>query len=140
MRYWALGTAFAAASSWATFQPVFRTPVGRRVRFLLYSALGVSAFIPAVHGVRMNGWETQNRSMSLGYFVGLGALNFSGAAVYAARVPERWAPGRFDVVGASHQIMHVLVICGAVSHSIGLARAFDYWNALKDKGNACTGQ
>ena len=32
------------------------------------------------------------------------------ARAYALHLPERWAPGRFDHVGNSHQIMHVLVV------------------------------
>ena len=75
--------------------------------------------------------------MSLSYFVGLGLLNVTGAAIYAMRIPERWYPGRFDLLGSSHQIMHVLVMCGAVSHNVGLARALDYWHGLKLEGRAC---
>lgn len=33
-----------------------------------------------------------------------------GGVVGAIRVPERWAPGRFDLAGNSHQIMHVLMV------------------------------
>ena len=85
----------------------------------------------------MNGWEKQNDMMSLTYFLGLGLLNFTGAATYAARIPERWCPGRYDILGASHQIMHVLVMCGAVSQSLGLLKALTYWNELKSTGRAC---
>ena len=41
--------------------------------------------------------------------------------------PEiRW-PGLFDIWGASHQIFHVFVVLGAVSHFYGILSAFD-WN------------
>lgn len=33
-----------------------------------------------------------------------------GGAAYAHHYPERWAPGRFDLVGNSHQLMHVLAM------------------------------
>lgn len=36
----------------------------------------------------------------------MGATYLLGAAIYAKRVPERWFPGRFDVLLASHQIFH----------------------------------
>ena len=103
----------------------------------MYSALGLSAFFPAAHGVILHGWDEQNQRMSLTYFGGLGLLNFTGAAIYAARIPERFFPGRFDVLGASHQIMHVLVMCGAVSHSVGLTKALDYWHRRKLSGQKC---
>jgi adiponectin receptor len=32
------------------------------------------------------------------------------------RVPERWMPGRFDLVFSSHQIFHVAVVTGALVH------------------------
>lgn len=76
--------------------------------------------------------------MSITYFVGLAMLNFSGAVAYTARVPERWNPRRFDIYGAGHQIMHVLVIGGALSHTTGLVKAFDYWHfARATGGSAC---
>ena len=108
------------------------------MRFAMYSLLGLSAFIPVVHGVWLNGWHEQNRRMALQHFMGLGLLNFLGAATYAARIPERWYPRRFDIYGASHQIMHVLVIMGALSHTRGLLKALNYWQQKKGlDGDAC---
>jgi len=37
-----------------------------------------------------------------------GALTLGGC-VYALQIPEKWAPGRFDRWGHSHQIMHACV-------------------------------
>ena len=105
----------------------------------MFGLLGLSAFVPVLHGIAINGWSLQNKQMSIGYFLGLGILNASGTAIYAARVPERWYPRRFDIYGSSHQIMHILVVCGAVSHAIGLIKAFDYWQLQKLSGNACIG-
>ena len=104
------------------------------MRSLMYGVLGLSTFIPAVHGVLLKGWEVQNERMSVSYFLGLGLLNGSGTMIYASRVPERWFPRVFDIYGSSHQIMHVLVICGAISHTLGLYKAFEYWNAAGIKG------
>ncbi len=33
-----------------------------------------------------------------------------GGKMYAQHYPERWAPGRFDLVGNSHQLMHLLAM------------------------------
>jgi adiponectin receptor len=97
------------------------------MRFIMYCGLGISAFIPVVHGILLRGWEIQNQRMALTYFTGLGVLNFCDAAIYAVRIPERWYPRRFDKYGGSHQLMDVLVVCGAISHSIGLVKTFGYW-------------
>jgi len=120
-------TAAAAGTAFVTTIPLFRGPKARRTRFILYSLLGASAFGSGVHGVLLNGWQRQTERMALDYFIGLGFLNFTGAVMYAVRFPERWFPRGFDVWGSSYQIMHVLVMSGALSHSFGLVRSFHYW-------------
>lgn len=60
--------------------------------------------------------------------MGLGLLNFTGAALYGARIPERLFPGKFDYVGSGHQLMHILVMFGALSHTIGLLKAYKHWH------------
>ena len=40
------------------------------------------------------------------------AIGFLAMIIYVSKVPERWYPGRFDLVGQSHNIWHVL---GALS-------------------------
>lgn len=52
----------------------------------MYSGLGLSAIVFIIHGLVLNGWELQNRRMSLGWMGLMGALNLIGAAAYAARV------------------------------------------------------
>jgi len=118
-------------------QPRFRTPSFRIMRSASFGVLGLSAFIPVVHGILRNGWELQNQRGSVEYFIGLGLLNATGTAIYAARIPERWYPRTFDIYGSSHQFMHVLVALGALSHATGLLRAFDYWNSRKMRGDVC---
>ena len=107
----------------------FQTPTYRPVRVAMYSLLGLSAFVPILHGITDNGWELQDRQQGVSYFIGLGLLNFTGGVIYGLRVPERWYPKRFDIVGSSHQIMHLLVMCGAICYGIGLVRTFDYWQS-----------
>jgi len=119
-------------------RPVFRTPSYRPFRSAMYGVLGFSIIVPAIHGIMLHGWSVQNERMSLTYFIGLGLFNGTGTAIYTLRIPERWYPCQFDIYGASHQIMHVLVICGALFHAIGLVKAFDYWKAfLQSDGGAC---
>ena len=42
----------------------------------------------------------------------------------AIQVPERYFPYKFDIFGASHQILHFAVIVAAVIHYCGLLNAF----------------
>lgn len=66
------------------------------------------------------------KEMGLTWVVFQGLLYIIGASIYATRIPEKWYPGRFDVVGSSHQIFHVFVVAAAASHLVGLLKAFDY--------------
>ena len=118
-------------------KPKFRSPTYRIMRSVMFALLGLSAFVPVGHGIILNGWEVQDKRMAISYFLGLGLLNATGTVIYAARVPEKWFPKTFDIYGSSHQIMHVLVACGALSHAIGLLKAFDYWSTMKSVGLAC---
>ena len=130
-------TASALGCAISTMKPQFRSPTYRVMRSAMFALLGLSAFVPVVHGIILNGWEVQNRRMAITYFLGLGLLNGTGTVIYAARLPEKWYPRTFDVYGSSHQIMHVLVACGALSHAVGLVRAFEYWDSMKRMGLAC---
>ena len=55
-----------------------------------------------------------------------------GCVISATRVPERWFPGRFDLLLNSHNLMHVFVVIGAV-HMIAAARADLLWLATDDR-------
>jgi hypothetical protein len=54
-----------------------------------------------------------------------------GSFVSATRVPERWFPGRFDFLLNSHNLMHILVVCGAF-HMHAAATADLLWLAQVD--------
>jgi len=97
----------------------------------MYAGLGLSAIVFIVHGLILHGWEVQNRRMSLQWMVLMAGLNFVGAGAYAWRVPERWYPGRFDIYGNSHQILHVMVVFAGMAHMVGLVKAFDYLHSQK---------
>ncbi|CAK7205314.1 hypothetical protein SEUCBS139899_008084 [Sporothrix eucalyptigena] len=58
----------------------------------------------------------------------LGTLlgNTAGAVAYTTRFPERWWPRRFDLVGASHQVMHVAVLAAAVAYAVGVHEALAF--------------
>lgn len=102
----------------------FQNPADRLVRLGIYSLLGMSVFVPVIHDIIHNGWQVQNRRVSYFYFACLTALNFTGASIYVARISERWYPRTFDNIGSRHQIMHVLVICGAFSYTTGPIQGF----------------
>lgn len=78
--------------------------------------MGFSGVIPATHAVILH-WDHPQILMALVYEMVMGILYSVGAAIYIARIPERWKPGSFDIVGHSHQIFHVFVVAAALAHS-----------------------
>lgn len=82
-------------------------------RTLTFIGLGLSAVIPCGHVALWKGIEYSRNMMGLDYVVAGGASYIFGAVLYAERFPERFFPGSFDIVGASHQIFHCFVLLGA---------------------------
>ena len=57
----------------------------------------------------------------------LGGISYvAGAILYIIRFPEKLFPGKFDYIGASHQIFHILVFLGALFHFFGSIDAYNY--------------
>lgn len=92
----------------------------------MFVALGLSAMFPILHGLHLYGIAQMQKQIGLSWVVLQGALYICGAGIYAARVPEKWHPGQYDVIGSSHQIFHLFVVAAAASHLFGLLEAFDY--------------
>lgn len=92
----------------------------------MFVGMGVSAVFPVLDGVRMFGLGAMEMQIGLSWLVLQGVLYIFGAGLYAARIPEKWCPGKVDTLGSSHQIFHVLIVLAALSHLRGLLKAFDY--------------
>ena len=114
------------ACSITTVHPHFRTPTYRPLRAAMFVGMGSSGIIPVLHGLKFYDLAELDRRMGLRWVLLQGLLYIIGAGLYAARWPERSAPGRYDILGASHQIFHILVLAAAASHLVGLVKAFDY--------------
>ena len=79
----------------------------------MFVAMGLSAVLPVLHGLQIYGYQELEQRMGLSWVVAQGVLYITGAGLYAvshylrysvavadspqARIPERFAPGRFDV-------------------------------------------
>ncbi|GAA6032795.1 hypothetical protein JCM8097_000792 [Rhodosporidiobolus ruineniae] len=119
---------FAAATTAVVASPHARTPEYRRFRTWIFIAMGLSAVFPVGHGVVRYGLEGASVAISLPWLVLGGALYIAGALLYAERCPERFAPGKFDLFGSSHQIFHVLILLAAWAHWCAIAEGFRYWH------------
>ena len=118
-------SSFGAVTAAVTLLPMFRTPKWRPFRAGMFVALGLSGFIPVLHGLSIYGLAGLDKQLGLRWVMAEAFMYILGAGIYAARVPEKWAPGRFDLVGSSHQIFHLFVVAAAGMHLTGMVAAFD---------------
>lgn len=90
--------------------PWFDTKPYRPLRILLFLLQASAALFPILHmffgrGVAL----TLEFTQPLGYSI---LCYLLGVIFYSNQLPERFGPGRFDFLGASHQIWHVCVVAG----------------------------
>ncbi|XP_003739378.1 adiponectin receptor protein [Galendromus occidentalis] len=111
-----LGIAAVIVSLWDKFG----TPKYRPLRAGVFAGFGLSGIVPAVHYIYMEGFLSAFYNASFGWLVLMGLLYIFGAALYALRVPERWFPGKCDLLFHSHQLFHILVIAAAFVHYHGI--------------------
>jgi adiponectin receptor len=107
--------------------PAFRAPRWQLVRALAFMACGLTSVIPALHFL----WHSYHTAdsgrewgASLVFFArlwGMGAQYIAGALLFGLHIPERFAPGRYDLF-PSHAFFHILVVTAILTH----------WSVLKD--------
>ncbi len=100
--------------------PFFRAPAFRHVRALAYVACGAAGVLPLLHFMWLSRGAGAAREWALGEQLLarsalMGAQYIAGAALFGLRVPERFAPGRFDYF-PSHAFFHVLVVTAVLTH------------------------
>ncbi|UJR21252.1 hypothetical protein I4U23_024347 [Adineta vaga] len=110
-----IGTSSAACSQ----------PRCRPFKAVLFIVLGLYGAAPATHACILYGLP---RMFDMGFlYLCIMAVTYIGGGVaYAVRIPERFFPGRFDIVGQSHQILHVAVIAAVYLHFYGISCLFHY--------------
>ncbi|KAK8121488.1 hypothetical protein PG999_005608 [Apiospora kogelbergensis] len=133
--YWSSTSGTALSCAILTLDPHFASPKFRSWRACFYAGFGLSSIIFVVHGLLVYGWAVQKSRMWLVWMGWMATSNLVGAAIYAARIPERWAPRLFDICGASHQISHVAVMVAAYIHFDGIVSAFRF---ARSQPGACS--
>lgn len=76
-------TTIGAATLAVVLLPKFRTQEWRPVRALMFVAMGLSAVVPVMHGIKLYGVAQLERQIGLSWVVGQGVLYITGAALYA---------------------------------------------------------
>jgi len=113
--------------------PARSSPRLRHLRAGLFVSMAFSGVLPALHALWLN-WAHRECHLALALELAMGLVYAAGAGFYVTRVPERWRPGKFDCVGHSHQIFHVLVLVAALTHYAATAILIDWREAMATAG------
>jgi len=113
-----LGVLCIVISQWDKFG----TAKYRSTRAIVFAALGLSGIVPAIHMTFKLGFLRSVTVGQLGWLYLMAGLYLTGAFLYACRIPERYFPGKCDLVFQSHQIFHILVVAAAIVHFHGISK------------------
>ncbi|KAM9523293.1 adiponectin receptor protein 1-like isoform 1-T2 [Salvelinus alpinus] len=97
----------------------------------VFMGLGLSGIVPTVHFTIEEGFVKATTVGQMGWFYLMGAMYITGAGLYAARIPERYFPGKCDIWFHSHQIFHVLVVAAAFIHFYGVSNLQEFRYGLE---------
>ncbi|XP_065647016.1 adiponectin receptor protein 1 isoform X3 [Hydra vulgaris] len=97
----------------------FATPAFRPIRAGVFLALGCSGVIPVGHMLVKYGSKQALEQAAIGWLSIMGLCYIVGAILYALRIPERFFPGKCNLIFQSHQIFHILVVIAAFIHLHG---------------------
>uniref|UniRef100_A0AAZ3Q2H7 Adiponectin receptor 2 n=1 Tax=Oncorhynchus tshawytscha TaxID=74940 RepID=A0AAZ3Q2H7_ONCTS len=75
----------------------FAKPQYRGVRAGVFVGLGLSGVVPTLHFVITEGLLRATTMGQMGWLLLMATLYISGACIYAARIPERFFPGKCDI-------------------------------------------
>ncbi|CAH2276419.1 adiponectin receptor 2 [Pelobates cultripes] len=128
-----LGIAAIIVSQW----DLFATPQYRGVRAGVFVGLGLSGIIPTLHFVISEGFLKAATMGQIGWLLLMATLYITGAALYAARIPERFFPGKCDIWFHSHQLFHIFVVAGAFVHFHGVSNLQEFRFTV---GGGCAAQ
>jgi adiponectin receptor len=144
--YMAVTTILAGLCLLATFHQSVGGPHLGHVRAVLFGSFGLGSFLmPILHGLWLYGLAEQSPRIGLTWIIATALCNGVGVIAYAFKVtlyladmtldwttanvkqfPEAYCPRRFDIFGASHQIMHIMVVLAALAYAKAVVAAFDH--------------
>jgi adiponectin receptor len=107
--YMAASVTLGAVALTACWLPIMCRPEASWARISVWIALGLQGtVVPITHLVLTRGW--QETIEIYGPIMPAYGPIVLGAIIYASQFPECWWPGRFDYIGASHNILHLLAL------------------------------
>jgi len=124
--YWAMIISLCTCCIVIVVSPRFQGKKYRTFRVIAFVGTALSAVAPIVHGCALFGFSQMMKQSGLPYYLAEGVLLGLGAMFYTTCIPEASKPGRYDILGSSHQLFHILVVMATVVQLIGIMQAYDY--------------
>lgn len=97
----------------------FEKPDFLRFRAMIFVIYGFICAVPVAHSGIAHRFAHYEWLSHFKFLFFACAFYLTGAFVFATRWPERKAPGRFDTICNSHQLLHFCVLVGAFLHWYG---------------------
>ena len=108
----------------------FSLPHWRPFRAALFFFLALCGVIPAAHYTILQGVVRALYAGGMGWLLLMCAIFSLGASLYAFRIPERFFPGKCDIVFHSHQFFHICVVAGCYVEYHGICQLIEYQRSL----------
>ncbi|CAK5108619.1 unnamed protein product [Meloidogyne enterolobii] len=125
-----LGLSAIVVSLWDKFNDKRYRPM----RAGIFSFMGCSGVVPTIHFAYTDGMHRLIEDNSFYWLIAMALLYLFGVVLYATRTPERFFPGKCDLVFQSHQLFHLCVVCAAFAHYYGISNM-----AMKRLTGTCPG-
>ncbi|KAI6175641.1 Adiponectin receptor protein [Aphelenchoides bicaudatus] len=93
----------------------------RALRAGVFVSMACSGIIPAIHFVYTDGMRRLIDENGFYWLLTMAFFYLVGAFLYATRIPERFWPGKCDLVFQSHQLFHMCVVVAAFVHFYGIS-------------------
>ncbi|KAM7159164.1 LOW QUALITY PROTEIN: adiponectin receptor protein 1-like [Molossus nigricans] len=122
-----LGISAIIVAQWDGFAP----PKHRQTQAGVFLGLGLSGVVPTMHFTIAEGFVKATTVGQMGWFFLMAVMYITRDGLYAARIPERFFPGKFDIWFQSHQLFHVLMVAAAFVHFNGVSNFQEFCYGLE---------
>lgn len=121
-------SAITVGALYVSWSETFSKPGYQALRAGLFIAMGLFGGIPLPHACISIGID---RSWPVLWpLLLMGALYIGGALLYAMQIPERFFPGKLNLIGHSHFLFHCCVVAAACVHYWNIHRLIDWRHAV----------
>ncbi|PSK34993.1 hypothetical protein B9Z65_1576 [Elsinoe australis] len=124
--YWGLIGLFTASTAFFVLHAKYQSHEYRNMRVAAFTALGMSAFVPIIHGMLLYDMAEFAARSGLYWYVAEGVVVAVAVLLFVTKFPESWRPGSFDIYGSSHQWFHILTVGTVLLHLRGLWAGYDH--------------